>query len=131
MTELNFRCNLKTSGFKLQVLIILCKFSQTRRKRKTKNPTGLYKNGRTCVVQKFDPAFCKAAYGSFGANGLIKYFQTCNRINATVLYSYTVLGQLYLHSLPNVHKTYIFCCILTTVNLLILRCPRVKQPLFV
>jgi len=54
-------------------------------------------------------------YASFGAKGLIKYFQTCNRVNATVLCSYTVLGQLYLQSLPNVRKTYIVCCVLTTV----------------
>jgi len=54
-------------------------------------------------------------YASLGAKGLIKYFQTCNRVNVIALYNYTVLGQLYLQSLPNVPKTYIFYCILTTI----------------
>jgi hypothetical protein len=77
-----------------------------------------------CVVQQFDPAFRNAMYASFGAKGLIKYFQTCNRVNATALYSYTVLGQLYLQSLQMYPRP-----ILTAAfdhNLLVLRYPRVK-----
>jgi len=77
-----------------------------------------------CVVQQFDPALCKAAYASFGSKGLIKYFQTCNRVNATVLYSYTALGQLYLQSAKCTQDLYFL--LYFEHNLLVLRYPRVK-----
>lgn len=82
-----------------------------------------------CVVQQFDPALCKAAYASFGAKGLIKYFQTCNRVNAAVLYSHTVFGQLYLQSAKCMQDLYFLLHV--DHNLLVLRYPRVKQPVFV